>query len=191
MSKKKKKEKAKIQVNNKKQKKSFWQNKTNQLLIKFIAIMLLFYIIWPTPFFQNYVVSPISFLYAQISGVLLSLVGYNVNAIKNSLVNPNFAINIQNGCDGIEGLAIFFAGILIFPTSINNKLKGVLFGALFLVVLNIFRIITLFLFKVHAPSLFDFMHVTVWQVLFIGLTLFALFYWINWTNNQQQINTNA
>ncbi len=184
------KQKAREAERQKQQKKGFsfstiWTNQTNRLLIQFLLIILVFYLIWPSGIFQDYIVAPVSTLYAQASGLILKVFGYPVKAIGNSLSERNFSINIQNGCDGIEGLAIFYTAVLIFPTSWNNKMKGLLFGTLFLVLLNLFRIISLYLFKAHAPDLFEFMHVSVWQVLFIGLTLLALFYWIGWTNKQK------
>ncbi len=165
-----------------------WNNKINQLLIKFVGLIILFYILWASRFFQEGVVIPLSKFYAQISGSILQAVGYSVKVVEESLATDSFAISIENGCDGIEGLAIFWIGVIIFPTAKKDKFYALLIGTLFLMFLNLFRIISLYWFKVHIPSLFELMHVSVWQVLFISLTLFTLLFWMDWTNKKKHIN---
>ncbi len=170
--------------------KDLWAITVNRLLIQFVALIGLFYLLWSTPFFQSGFVKPLSEFYAWISGAILSLVGYPVKVIGDSITSEGIAINIKNGCDGIEALAIFWVGILIFPTIWKDKVSALVFGTLFLVILNIIRIVSLYWFRINIPSLFELMHVSVWQVLFIALTIACLLYWIGWTNKKNQLQWN-
>lgn len=159
--------------------KKFNSQLINRLLLKFIGLMALFYLLWGTPFVQKILIAPIAQAYAKVSGVILNLVGYGVNVRQDVISSPDFSISIKNGCDGIEGLAIFLCAIAIYPATIRQKIKGLGYGICFLVILNLFRIITLYMTGIHLPNLFDVMHESIWQILFIALTIVALFMWID------------
>ncbi len=146
--------------------------------------MLLFYLTWPTDLFQDYIVKPVSVFFAFTSTMLLNFLSYPAKQIVSSIGQDNFTISIQNGCDGIEGLALLLVAILIYPTSIKDKITGILLGSMALVLVNILRILNLYLFKIHFPHLFEFFHVTFWQVLFISITVLTLFIWVKWTNKR-------
>jgi len=159
--------------------KKFNSQLINRLLLRFMGLMALFYLLWATPLVQKTIIAPIAQAYAYISGAILNLMGYGVNVSRDVITSTDFSISIKNGCDGIEGLAIFLCAIAIYPATLRQKLKGLGYGVLFLVVLNLFRIITLYMTGIHFPNLFDVMHESIWQILFIALTLVALFTWID------------
>ena len=164
-----------------------WQeiksNPINILLAKFFGLMILFYGFWASPFIQVNLIEPISCAYAFLAGTFVNLFGYSVSIVRDTIGNSDFSISIKNGCDGVEGLAIFLCAILIYPAMVGQKLKGILLGFSFLIMLNLIRVISLYLIGVHVPSLFDVMHESIWQVLFILLTLVALFKWVGWVKS--------
>lgn len=164
-----------------------WSNTVYRLLLKFTGVIALFYLAWASRFFQETVVFPIAKLYAAAAGLCLKVMGYSIQVSEDVIGSEAFSISIRNGCDGIEGLMILLTAILIFPTSLKDKLWGLVCGSLFLIGLNLFRIISLYWFGVHIPSLFELMHVSVWQVLFILLSLITLFYWMNWTSKKSSL----
>lgn len=153
----------------------------NLLIIRFLLAMIVFYILWATPFFQEYVIKNIAIAYAKVSSILLNIMGYGVSTSNDTIVNSVFSISIKNGCDGVEGLALYVCALLVYPSSIPNKLKGMFWGISFLVVLNIIRIVSLYMIGIHVPALFDVMHESIWQVLFIVFSLVALLVFINQT----------
>lgn len=163
-------------------------NPFNRMLLMFIGAFLLFYIIWGTPFFQENVSLPISKFYASITAALLNLFGMNISVNGDTVLGQGFAMNIRNGCDGIEGLSIYWIAVLLFPTLWSHKFKGLLWGTFFLVFLNFIRLISLYLIGKFIPGIFDFMHESVWQITFIALSLLCLFYWVGWTKKQSSNN---
>ena len=68
--------------------------------------------------------------------------------------------------------------LLAFPAGWKNKIIGLFAGIFLLFILNLIRIITLFLAGIYYPKAFDLLHVEVWQVLFIlaavGLWIFFI-----------------
>ncbi len=157
----------------------------NRLLLRFVGLMTLFYLVWASPFIQKTFVAFIATLYAKAGGFLLNLMGYGVSVHQDIVSSNAFSISIKNGCDGIEGLAIFLCAIAIYPATIAQKAKGLGYGIVFLVLLNLLRIVTLYMTGIHFPSLFDVMHESIWQILFIALTLVALFVWIDSLNKEK------
>ncbi len=162
---------------------------TNLILIKFFALMIAFYALWASKFFQENIIKYISIAYAKTGSIVLNILGYKTMTAEDIIRNDVFSISIKNGCDGVEGLAIFLCAVLIFPTKFSNKIKGMFAGAIFLIALNLFRIVNLYIIGIHFPSIFDVMHESVWQVLFIVLSLMALLVFISWDRKNENLKT--
>jgi len=165
---------------NTKRVKQFFAQPLNAILFKFSASMLLFYLIWATRFFQENFVQHVATAYAKMTGLFLQLMQIPVFITGDSVGDSAFMVSIKNGCDGIEAMAILLFAILVYPTSWANRFKGFVIGFACLVVLNFIRIISLYLIGVHIPNLFEIMHVSVWQAIFILVPLLIIYQWINW-----------
>lgn len=158
----------------------FWSKQFNRLIVQFIGLMLCFYVVWIMPFFQDNVVANTSTYYAAISAFCLNLSGNSVQAIGDVLSSPGFSMSIKNGCDAIEAIAILLCAMLIYPTSYKNKLIGLATGSILLIILNIIRIISLYFIGIHIPSIFDVMHISVWQIIFMIVPMLIIMQWLNW-----------
>lgn len=164
---------------------NFLTNPLNAILFKFSVLMGLFYLVWATPFFQENFVKYVALTYANVTGFFLQLVKVPVTVMGDAIGDMNFAVSIKNGCDGIEAMAILLFAILVYPTSWANRLKGFVTGLACLVALNFVRIISLYFIGVHLPSLFEVMHVSIWQVIFILVPLIIIYQWVNWIKTHQ------
>jgi len=165
----------------------FFRNPLNLLIFKFVALIILFYVFWISPFFQKNVVENVAVFYAEITGFVIKIFNYPILVAGDTLGDVNFSISIKNGCDGIEALAILMCGILVYPGSWKQKCAGLLMGTVLLVFINFIRIISLFFNGVYIPSIFEFMHTGVWQVLFIIFPLIIIFKWVNWINSTAKV----
>lgn len=166
---------------NKTRVKQFFAQPLNAVLLKFSVAMLLFYLIWATQFFQENFVQYVAYAYAKTTGLFLQLMQVPVFIAGDSVGDSAFMVSIKNGCDGIEAMAILLFAILVYPTSWVNRFKGFVIGFACLVALNFIRIISLYFIGVHVPNLFEVMHVSVWQFIFILVPLLIIYQWINWT----------
>ena len=101
------------------------------------------------------------------------------------MVSDIFSVKVETGCDGIEPIALFATAVLVFPVAFSYKWPGVIVGSIFLAFMNLIRVISLFLVGVYIPSFFDFMHVEVWQVIFIILAIVTWLVWIQWVMRKQ------
>ena len=66
---------------------------------------------------------------------------------------------------------------LASPVALWTKLPGVFIGTFALMSLNLVRIVSLYYVRRYRPDVFEFMHVEVWQALFIFL---AVLFWALW-----------
>lgn len=159
----------------------FRSNRTDlRFLLVFGSVMAVYYIATTTAlskesFFPWYLQKT-----TQVSGGIMQVLGYSgLKVNDNVLSSPNGSITVERGCDAIAPTALFVSAVLASPTPFLLKLPAVLGGMVVLMVLNVVRIITLFLTRMHWPKAFDIMHVDVWQVMFI---LFAILLWALWAS---------
>lgn len=131
---------------------------------------------------------PLLYFYTYASSKVLNLFGYGTTAALDVLSNKDFSVDIQAGCDAVAPTILYIATILVFPIAWRVKWQGLLYGTLFLLAVNTFRIISLFMIGIHAKSIFDFMHLEVWQVIFIVITVVTWLYWYRWANKKLGID---
>ena len=96
------------------------------------------------------------------------------------LSNPakGFAMEVRDGCNGINVVVLLWSAILAYPASLKWRLIGVAGGLFAIHVLNLFRLISLFFLGQYNYPLFEFAHLYLWELLIIidGMLVFSL--WI-------------
>ncbi len=147
-------------------------------LLKFFAVLVGAYLLIAWNPVNDRVIVPFTAGIAEASGGLLDAFGENVEVAGTVIRSPRFAVNINNGCNGVEAMLILLASILAFPASIKARITGLLLGALAIQVLNAVRIITLYLLGAYQPRLFDVFHTAVWQIVII---LAAIGFFLVWS----------
>lgn len=118
---------------------------------------------------------------AFVSGGLLNLVGEEVTVSGKAITAPDGrSIQVERGCDAIEPSALFVSAVLASPVPLLSRLGAAAAGTLALMVLNLIRVVSLFLVRIHfSREVFDTMHLDVWQALFIFL---AIVFWAMWAS---------
>lgn len=147
-------------------------------LVKFFAVLIAAYLLiaW-SPVNDNMIV-PFTAGIARTSGALLKLIGEDVTVTGTVIRSSRFAVNINNGCNGVEAMLILLASIVAFPASLKARAIGLALGALAVQVLNAIRIITLYLLGAYQPKLFDLFHTAVWQIVII---MAAIGFFLAWS----------
>ena len=94
-------------------------------------------------------------------------------------------MGIVRGCDAVEAIALYVCAVLAFPLPFPKKLIGMTVGALLLSVLNLVRVVSLFLIGVYSHRIFNLMHIDVWQALFIFFAVLLWILWLLWATRHQ------
>jgi exosortase H (IPTLxxWG-CTERM-specific) len=127
---------------------------------------------------NDHVIVPITKVIASAAGVLLHAIGQNVVVSGTTISSSRFAVNINNGCNGIEAMLILLAAIGSFPATMRARLIGLGIGAVIVQLLNELRIVSLYMIGAYRPSLFQVFHTAVWQVIVI---LAAIIFFLQWS----------
>jgi len=169
-------------VRNRKSKASWFR--TNwvdiRFLLVFAACMGLYYVLTLTPpirqgFFPAYLK-----LNASVCGTILHLMGEDVSVQDKAIVSASGpSIQLERGCDAVEPSALFVSAVLASPVALLPRLAAAAGGVLVLGLLNLVRVVSLFLVRLHFPAAFDAVHLDVWQALFIFL---AIALWALWAS---------
>lgn len=114
---------------------------------------------------------------AQLTHVILLLVGTPATVHDKVVGTPLFSVAIQNNCNAIYETALFVAAVLAYPATWRQRLWGALLGSGALYIVNLTRVLSLIYIGSHFRSYFDTAHIYVWQSLFI---VFALGLWLFW-----------
>ena len=147
-------------------------------LAKFFGVLVGAYLLIAWQPVNDNVIVPFTEGVAAMSGALLKTIGEDVVVRGTVIRSSRFAVNINNGCNGVEAMLILLASIVAFPASLKARAAGLFLGALAVQVLNAIRIITLYLLGAYQPRLFDLFHTAVWQVVII---LAAIGFFLAWS----------
>jgi exosortase H (IPTLxxWG-CTERM-specific) len=126
---------------------------------------------------NDHVVEPFTAGVARASGFALRAIGQPVVMDGTVIRSPRFAVNIRNGCNGLETMIIFWSAVLAFPAPWRAKILGLALGSLAIQAINLVRVVALYLTGAYAPSWFDSSHTVIWQTVVI---LCGVLLWVFW-----------
>ncbi len=119
-------------------------------------------------------------LIARASGIILNLVGQDITIDGTGVDTRGFGMEIVRGCDGVEATALFASAVLASPVALRARLVFMLAGTAALVLINIFRNVTIFLVGVYFPAAVDRIHFEAWPGVMIVLVLVSWLIWARW-----------
>lgn len=146
---------------------------------KFAAAMIGLYVVVALNPVNDHLIVPFTEIVARGSAAVLRTVGSGVEAVGTVMRSPRFALDVQNGCNGVEAMILLAAAILAFPATLRSRLIGLAIASVAIQLLNVVRLSTLFWLGEHHRRIFDFFHVAVWQSLVIlaAISMFVLWSW--------------
>ncbi len=154
-------------------------------LLVFSVLMSLFYAFIAFAPYYKHVLPSYHHLIARLSGGVLAFIGQDITVAGTSIFSPGFAVRIVRGCDAVDAIVLFVFAVLAFPAPFLRKVPGIIAGMLLLGILNLVRVVSLFLIGVYFPRAFAAMHISVWQAMFIFLTVILWILWLLWATQSQ------
>lgn len=156
-----------------------------KFLLAFIVCMGLFYLFYYSAFYVENIEVHFMNAQARMGNFLLNLIGQKTTVSGYTISGDHFSIDIKKGCDGLEAMAILASGIIIFPTAIKLKLPGLAVGIAALFLLNLIRIVALYIIgKNYSNEVFEAMHFQGGFIIFTAISVLFLLSWMNWTTTK-------
>ncbi len=156
--------------------------RTKRFLALFsISAVLAFGVLF-APFAQPAVASYSSGL-VRASGELISIAGgkARVEGAVLSAPSGNFAIEMKNGCNGVNVMILLWCAILAFPSSWIWKAGGLVVGSAAIQSVNFVRFISLFYLGQYNMTWFEFAHSYLWESLIMVDALVVFWVWATMT----------
>ncbi len=170
--------------------------RSNRSDLRFLLIfglqMAVYYAVTTTSFAKDEFFPWYLRLTTQASDGLMHVCGYDDVAVQgNVLSSSRGSITVERGCDAIAPTALFVSAVIASPAPLSLKLPAVIGGILVLIAVNVIRIVTLFLTRIHWPEAFDVIHLDVWQAMFIFLAIVLWAFWASWATRRQKGRSDA
>lgn len=146
---------------------------------KFCTALLVLYAVIALNQVNDAVIVPFTEIVARSSALLLRGVETGVSTQGTVMLSSRFALDVRNGCNGVEATILLIAAILAFPATLRSRIAGLLIASIAIELLNVVRLSSLFWLGEHYRRVFDLFHVAVWQSLIIlaAISLFVLWSW--------------
>lgn len=150
---------------------------------RFGVLLLLSYLALAARPVNDAVVVPFTAGIARVSGAILRALGEPVSVQGTQIRSSAFAVEIENGCNGLETALLFFSAVLAFPASWRRRLAGLGMGFAAIEIFNLVRVVSLFWIGAHRPNLFGPSHTVVWQTLVV---LFGVLLFLVWASRARE-----
>ena len=107
----------------------------------------------------------------------LNLLGTSTRVNGTILASDSFAVNVVAECTAVGPLVLYVGAVAAYPAKLSAKSLGVLIGLVALMLINLVRIVSLFLIGSAYPQYLEVAHLLVWQT---AIIVFAIVLWLLW-----------
>lgn len=156
----------------------------NGKALKFLALFAVifavtYFIFGIAPGVRRAIIQPYTVFLADAVAAVLNLFGEGARADGATVISSRFSISIAMGCDGVEPMCLFIAGVLAFPAPWRARFLGLALGVPIIHLINLARLVMLYYAGVVMPSVIDEIHVYVAQTIVILLSTALLIFWLD------------
>ena len=116
---------------------------------------------------------------------LLHLLGEPTRLAGENVFSDAFNLKLAPHCGALHVLQFFGATVLAFPASATQRIVGVLAGFSCIVLLNLLRLVTVYLAGAHWPTRVQALHEELWPVLLIMGTVILCATWVGWVGGRR------
>lgn len=149
-----------------------------RFLLLFAVLLIAFEATLLNEWVDARLVRPFTTGIAVVSTAVLRMLAVPVSVHGTNIVGSCFAVNIQNGCNGLEAMLFLAAAVLAFPAAWRQRLAAAAAGALIIQVVNLLRVVTLYLVGCYRREWFETMHLAFWQTVIFAT---AVLFFVAWT----------
>ena len=166
--------------------------KSALFLLKFFGAYFLLFFLYSTYLnysqsrHPNFVCSPLTTKVASQTVALLNAFSYTAKDLQHEqelavklMIDDVYVVRIIEGCNAVSIMILFIAFVIAFSGPMKATIGYVLFGSLFIYVLNIFRIALFTILLYEYPSQRAIWHNLVFPAIIYGVTFLLWIIWIH------------
>ena len=158
-----------------------------RFVVVFVVLLGLFYIPYSIVSQTDAYSARYLSVIARVASEVLNLLGQETKATGALMASPDLAFRIVPGCDGLEPFALFGSAVLAAPVALRARLIFLVLGTTALAIVNLLRIVTLFMIGVFYPDTFRAMHGDLWPGFIIVAVLVCWLTWARWILRRQSV----
>jgi exosortase H (IPTLxxWG-CTERM-specific) len=143
----------------------------------FLVLLIVFSCLLSLKLIKQYFYNPVTTLIASQAAWILNTLGMKVHANGIIISGEGFSVKILANCNAIFEIMLFLSAIIAFPALLKEKVFGGVLGTILIYLLNLLRVVLLFLIGAYSPQFFEGTHIYVAQSTFIVMV--AIF-WLFW-----------
>ena len=144
----------------------------------FLVLLVGFSFLLSLELIKHYFYNPVTTLIASQAAWILKVLGLKVYASGIIISGKGFSVKILANCNAIFEIILFLSAVIAFPALIKDKLVGGALGTIFIYLLNLLRVVLLFLIGVYSPQFFEGTHIYVAQSIFIVMVAIFWLFWV-------------
>jgi exosortase H (IPTLxxWG-CTERM-specific) len=144
----------------------------------FLVLLVVFTFLLSIELVQHYFYDPFTSLIASQAAWILKTIGLKVHASGITISGEGFSVKILANCNAIFEIMLFLSAVIAFPALLKEKLVGGILGSIFIYLLNLLRVVILFLIGVYSPQFFEETHIYVSQSIFIVMVAMFWLFWV-------------
>jgi exosortase H (IPTLxxWG-CTERM-specific) len=157
-----------------------------RFLVFFLSIISVFYLLVLSPWVDAHVLYPVMEASARGASLMLGLFGIKTEVEGVVVRGANYVIAVRRGCDPVEPIVLFAAGVVAFRAPWKRKWVGLTAGAAILFCLNLVRLCTLFMLGTWRSPLLDSFHLDWWPAFYLVFALALWVLWLRWMQSAQK-----
>ncbi len=144
---------------------------------RFLAALIVFYIVVALNPVNDHVIVPFTELIVRTTALVLRGVHEPIDVVGTVIRTSRFALDVRNGCNGVEAMMLLAAAMIAFPATFRSRLAGLLVASGAIQILNLVRVSSLVWLGEHHHEAFDVVHVAVWQTIVILAAVSMFVFW--------------
>jgi len=151
-----------------------------RFIVVFLGLSLALTLLVQTTWIDQTLLAPYTRMLTSIAGGILHVVGREADVTGTIITERRFAVDIRRGCDGVVASILLISACLAYPFGWRQRFAGMLTGFGIIFVLNMVRIVVLFIVGASGSTwAFNLLHTYVSQFAVIALTMVFWIYWIS------------
>src|SRR5579872_61861 len=144
---------------------------------RFLAALIVFYIVVASAPVNDHVIVPFTELIVRATALVLRGIHEPIAVVGTVIRTSRFALDVRNGCNGVEAMLLIVAAMIAFPATFRSRLAGLFVASAAIQILNLIRVSSLVWLGEHHRAAYDFVHVAVWQTIVILAAVMMFVLW--------------